>query len=644
MHVETLSYSSYNRRRDIKVSNKKREVILLKAQAWKKVLLLVLALSMIVVMAACSNDGEENPNNGTTPDNTTPDNNKGNDGNTTPDPAGEENYDPLGAFEEEVTLTMGGRQPSADASFSEGFTQDNNHWWTLYKDQLNLNVEFEWQVESNQYNRRMNLAIGSGDIPDVLSVSFIQLFSLIEADMIADLTDAYNNYASPLTKEIMSIDPKALEGVTIDGKIMAIPDVRGFLDRPTMLWIRTDWLKAVGMDAPKTVDEMLDVMRAFKDQDPDGNGEPDTYGLAVGDNPMGSNHGIGPMFSAFGAHQERGPANGAPFFIEEDGKAVWVGETQGMKDALSTMNQMYDEGLLREDFYNMTTTMVKEDISTNKVGMAFGVHWLDFDSLNGPVLASLEDGGAPGDVDWTAVRIPTNDPNEKTKYPYNNFNSTMTVLKKGHEHPEALVKTLNLWIEIQYGEMNTVDNREKYLSADSTKLEAQPTWSVIKGVYKPDKNQLSVWPDVLGAINGEIKPEDLDPEAKSEYDLAMEWKNVLDGNAELPSDSDALASLVSGGWGSYNWYYGANGDDSPRHVIQEYVDEDAFEQNAFMGPVNMPILKAYDTVAKNSLPQKIAKIIYGEDTVESWDDYLQNWHDEGGYFMKELAQDWIDNN
>ena len=46
-----------------------------------------------------------------------------------------------------------------------------------------------------------------------------------------------------------------------------------------LLWIRTDWLDNLGLKAPTTMDELLEVARAFRYDDPDGNGQDDTWGI-----------------------------------------------------------------------------------------------------------------------------------------------------------------------------------------------------------------------------------------------------------------------------------------------------------------------------------------------------------------------------
>lgn len=102
---------------------------------------------------------------------------------------------------------------------------------------------------------------------------------------------------------LQPIDKKALAGtseitgtawsgaVGTDGKVYGIP----FSRQAQGMFIRKDWLAKVGMKAPKTWAELLDVAKAFTDKDPDGNGKNDTYGLLV---PGSTNNGYLAWFAS----------------------------------------------------------------------------------------------------------------------------------------------------------------------------------------------------------------------------------------------------------------------------------------------------------------------------------------------------------
>src|SRR5690606_22878796 len=108
--------------------------------------------------------------------------------------------------------------------------------------------------ESDQYVQKMNVTLASGELPDFLSVNAVQLKQLAESELIEDMTELYEKYASPLTKDILSQEGTGpFDAATFDGKLMAIPQVEPSIERSMFAWIRTDWLSKVGLEPPKTM-------------------------------------------------------------------------------------------------------------------------------------------------------------------------------------------------------------------------------------------------------------------------------------------------------------------------------------------------------------------------------------------------------
>ena len=115
-------------------------------------------------------------------------------------------------------------------------------------------------------NEKLNLSISSVELPDIISVTASQLDMLLKADMIEDLTPYYEQYASETMKSaIDSTGGIAMEAVTFDGKMMALPNVRSLKDGYDLLWIRQDWLDELNLEVPKTIEEIREVAKAFID-------------------------------------------------------------------------------------------------------------------------------------------------------------------------------------------------------------------------------------------------------------------------------------------------------------------------------------------------------------------------------------------
>jgi carbohydrate ABC transporter substrate-binding protein, CUT1 family (TC 3.A.1.1.-) len=106
--------------------------------------------------------------------------------------------------------------------------------------------------------QKINVTLASGDLPDVITVNASQLKQLADAGQIEDMTKYYNDYASPLTKEVYTKEGSSvLDSATFDGKLMAIPNADASIESAQFLWIRADWLKKLGLEPPKTMEDLL---------------------------------------------------------------------------------------------------------------------------------------------------------------------------------------------------------------------------------------------------------------------------------------------------------------------------------------------------------------------------------------------------
>ena len=150
------------------------------------------------------------------------------------------------------------------------------------RDNYQVDMKLAWQAEGSEYNNKLSLNIASGNLPDIFYCNDYRTFlQLAQNGLLADLTDIYEENISDTIKGIdASYGGRNLEPVTIDGRLMAIP--AGNLDgQQDVLWLRKDWLDNLGLEVPKTMEDLEKVLTAFVEEDPDGNGVDDTTGLTV---------------------------------------------------------------------------------------------------------------------------------------------------------------------------------------------------------------------------------------------------------------------------------------------------------------------------------------------------------------------------
>lgn len=346
---------------------------------------------------------------------------------------------PYAPYDETVTvhLVKGGQEGAS--LLPEGETIEDNRALQYIEDTLNIDVVYNWLVPSDSYNDKLNLTIASGDIPDMMIVNPLQLQQLTVAGVIEDMTPYIDTYAnSDLKSAYEETGGSAIEAATIDGKVMGVPNVSPQADAPGMAWVRKDWLDKLGLDAPKTVDDIEAIAKAFIEQDPDGDGAADTVGLTGTLQPVAvaSNlHGFDAIFNAYGAFPTR-------FFEDDEGQVVYGSVQPETKEALARLAQMYKDGLIDPEFATKNAEKANEMVVAGRSGIMFGPWWIPWYPLSD---ALSNDSTA----NWQPYLIQ----NENGAYTYsmNDYTSTFIVVKKGFSNPEIALKIMNIENDFSYG-------------------------------------------------------------------------------------------------------------------------------------------------------------------------------------------------
>ncbi|MCM3785842.1 extracellular solute-binding protein [Neobacillus mesonae] len=216
-------------------------------------------------------------------------------------------------------------------------------------------LEFQW-VPSSSYDDKFNITLASGKLPDVMVVlgkspSFINAARNGAFWELDPYLKDYPNLAQ--ANEII------LNNASIDGKTYGIYRAR-VLGRNGVT-IRKDWLDNLGLSEPTTIDEFYNVMKAFTENDPDGNGKKDTYGLIAS-----KFNGPWDIMSVwFGAPNRWGE--------DGNGQLVPAHKTPEYLEALKFFRKMYEEGLVNKDFAVMDATKMPDLMVNGKGGVMVDV-------------------------------------------------------------------------------------------------------------------------------------------------------------------------------------------------------------------------------------------------------------------------------
>lgn len=225
------------------------------------------------------------------------------------------------------------------------------------------NVHIDWVLAPQEtLDSKLSLMFQSNSLPDIVSLPLNLLGSdrLLEYSgkgSIIALDELIDKYG-PNIKKMFEKYPEAKAAVTAaDGKIYSLPTVQVQSNNherfPQKLYIRKTWLDNLGLEVPKTAEQFYDVMTAFKNNDPNGNGQNDEIPFAT--------YGIDPSY--YGNWGISFNYNNDALCVDDNGKVSYGYATDATKKALSFMNRLYSFGICEiYDSSSKFTTKIKNGL------------------------------------------------------------------------------------------------------------------------------------------------------------------------------------------------------------------------------------------------------------------------------------------
>ncbi len=221
-----------------------------------------------------------------------------------------------------------------------------------FKDLTGIDLVLNHPVHNEYYNK-VNLAFSTGDIPDILIMSGNWYTKYADAGALYDLTKLYNK--SDFKKRLA--DPAVVEALKIDGKLYGIPFERG---NGTITYVRGDWMDKLGLKPPKNYDEFINMLRLFKNKNPDGL-PPEKVIPITSAGLVNSEYPQDIYLREF--YQDA-----TPDFVKKGSK--WVdGMTEpNMAKALKRMRDAYAEGLIDKEIITNKTSNARDKWASGTVG------------------------------------------------------------------------------------------------------------------------------------------------------------------------------------------------------------------------------------------------------------------------------------
>lgn len=403
---------------------------------------------------------------------------------------------PFGRYPEEVIYTLGKMTGMNNSNLPKGDTYEDNGYTRYLKKQLNIQNKDVFEAgENDNYQETVSMTIASRELPDVMVVNDMDMLQLlVDNDLIEDLTQVYEDCTSSRIKDIYnSYGSEILDNVTFDGKLMALPETN-IDDGPSLCWLRKDWMDKLGLDVPKTVEDVENIVHEFVQKDPGGNGKGETVGLVCDDELTGGcgysyEYQNDIIFASFGAFPKQ-------WIYNKDGEVVYGSVQNEAKAALGKLRQMYQQGTLDNNFLMRESSNIIELIVSGKCGSFFGPWW----SPNNPLMSAMQKNP---NAEWQPYLIQT-DKDGQTSFASQNPNDKYVVVRKGYKHPEIVMKIVSvLFDDLRYDEED-VREMERYYQ-DNVDPTARPL--AINVDYKDAL--MRCYDSLKDAIQGRKKLEDL---------------------------------------------------------------------------------------------------------------------------------------
>lgn len=356
-------------------------------------------------------------------------------------------YPTLDRYDETVTVKVAAIQYELEPNVKRGTTPQNQSFNKIALEKLNIKIDYSVVSTSSMYDQKLNLAIAANQMPDMFYTTSAEMYTTLrDSDMLADLTEGYYRLNDNLLYNYENYMPELIKACMKEGKLYALPQQTNKYASAQRLYIRKDWLDICGVEAPKTVEEMIEVGQAFLDHKQEIAAATGISANNVIPFSMHKDITYAGSYSAEGMFNSHGTSLGA-FFKDENGELVSSNTSKEAEAAVKTMRTMYEKGILDREFLSNTAASVQSYVSAGFVGMVFGEWWLPKDALGTAVESTAVKG-----ADWTWVDLPSYNGNESLPVVDTMFISGYNMVSSSCKNPEAIAKLINLFYDIYYND------------------------------------------------------------------------------------------------------------------------------------------------------------------------------------------------
>lgn len=376
----------------------------------------------------------------------------------------------------------GARLPTGDADFVK----------SAIEKKFNVELKVEYMDPGADYVAKVNALLLSNQAPDMWrDANGDGGQKLILDGIIADMTTAVTPETMPAYFKYWTNEDE-LKRYQVHGQFARAP-IPFNRNVYRAYYIRKDWLDRLGMDIPDTYDEYYAALQAFRNDDPDGNGLKDTYGISFDGN--GDSIGLDwPEYVKYGLT--------FPSYADENFNFIDMQTDLRVEQVINDIIRINAEDLIDPDWFLNKAPQATEKAIQGKVGIVMG-NTVDFATDANPTGLQVQSQALNPNADWVPFTPFPNEALRTAISPGGPFLFAKTVADK---NPEKIARSVEIldWLAGEEGFLMTHYGVEgKHYTRDGDTITLIP--EAYEAEIRNQGNFLEVWdfftpptPEVLG--------------------------------------------------------------------------------------------------------------------------------------------------
>ena len=510
--------------------------------------------------------------------------------------------DPITKYDAPVDIHMV-LSTNPAATFPEGDSYTNNVWTREIKSQLNINLIFDWTAPSEQYETKLNLAIATKTLPDIFGLSnYTQFEKLVNADFLYDLTDVIvpGNLSEQLAGYLEQ-RPQQKEWATRKGRQYGM--CLGGIDYQSpysLLW-RDDWFKEWGGQMPATMEEYIEMAKAFADM---GKGR---FAFGLTKTIYEGQAGFVGMANANGAYP-------GVWYEDADGQLIYGDIQPQMKKVLQVYADLFKGGYIDPAFASYDGMKIAEQLTSGKIGSTIAQSWVP-----GWPLGDLYK--AEG-VTWSSADIvPFSDYKGELKLQTSEPKTGMYVVNKNCKNPEAMLRIMAFAAAKVNGPEGIAEPEKYHSDKDFDYQGTCPIYPVMSDV----KINLNTAVNVTKALDNNDTSFLVTPHDWTQYN-----------NTKPAYDSLKAGKGYGEKWDSYVSWYGPN---SFFGRFNKYYDNNSLITTRLVGYQSPEMVRSWENL-KKYVEQAYTEFIMGTRPIDQFDQFVEEWKNMGGAIVEIEVNEW----